>query len=354
MDNSLLIIDDIKIGNNWETLSGKYNKTYRQLHRLSLKFGVLDIFKKNNTNIKIEKMHLAKNVRHAEINDSIHKKYGKQIIDDICINKFTISDIKRKYKLPSKQINRYLDSINYKHVAATNGKKKVSEFAKINGKKSAIQLKGKELKPITPEIVGRFKELKRSLKYKEKVYVALKTEFGFGSKKAKQLCEKYGYPEDNPQTGNLNPMYGKSPSVKSGIGVKCHIVINGNLYFCRSTLELKIFLYLRDNNIKFIPSKHRVKYKYKDKERTYLPDIVLEDQNVCEIKPAALVNLDLNLIKMNALQTYCDMNSLSCRFITENDYDLTVYSDIHVYDKLINSGELIIDSINYEKLKRNI
>lgn len=258
---------------------------------------------------------------------------------------------KHSMRLGYKRVCDYLKSIDLFEVCVNNGKIKRAKLAKINGKKSAAALAGIELKPITPEIISRFQSLKKSGMYKRQVYQKLKDEFGYGSRKIKQLCEKFGYPENNPQTGKLNPMYGKSPSTAAGVGVKCWINIQGKRIFCRSSLELKIYCYLNDNNIKFNIAKHRVRYRYRNKDFTYLPDIVI-DNTVYEIKPSKLITIPLNVEKYNALKKYCLNFNLKCGIITELTYDLEKYDTREYIDSLIKSDTLTIDAKNLEKLTK--
>lgn len=348
------IIRKIVNGESIDSIKTYYNINYKRLYKLSKKFNILDEFKEKNFISLRNKQKKDKCDRYTTINKSIDEKHGNLLRELIIDKKCGFEHIKRITGIPTKRLIRYLEFSNLRNVCIQNGLYNSREIAKINGKKSALKLKGIPIKCITPEIIVRFEELKTQLVYKERVYRKLKEEFNFGEKKCKQLCEKYGYPKDNPQTGNLNPMYGKSPSKLAGIGVKCHFYHAGAVYFCRSLLELKIFLYLADNNIRFQLSKHRVKYTLNNVERTYCPDIIINDIEICEIKPTPLVNRPENILKLEALKKYCDEYKLKCRVITEKDFSLHKYENIRYIENLIEEKRLIIDSPNLEKLKRNI
>jgi hypothetical protein len=349
-----LIINNIKNKAGSHYLMDEYRLSYSQLHKLSKKRGVLDIFKLNNREFAKKKRLENTKYNHDQINKIIDQTCGSKIYKSVIYKKYTTGDLKNKFKLPTKKLIRFLKYKKIYDVAIRNGKEKIGSLARINGKLSRLTLKGIELKPITPEIVEKFEYYKTTLVYKQKVYDAIKKEFGFGDKKIKQLCQRFGYPKDNPQSGQLNPMYGKSPSKKSGVGIKSHLMANGKLYFCRSLLELKIYLYMLDNNLKFVQSKHRVKYRINGVDKTYCPDIVMGDSTICEIKPSALINLKENQLKFESLKKYCSSVKLKCKFITENDFDLKKYSEWTIFKKLIDDGILIIDTNNLEKLKRNL
>lgn len=336
-----------------QQLTSDYQLSYSKIYKLAKKLNILDDLKKNNKLNKKQREFHRVQIEHNCINNQIDKLWGNTIIQLIQTDKYTTNDLKNKIGRPIKQIIRYLKYKDLYDICIRNGKDKIGSLAKVNGRCSIIKLKGVEFKPITEEIANRFCELKRILIYKQKVYDAITQEFEFGDKKIKQLCEKYGYPQNNPQTGILNPMYGKSPSKNSGIGVKCHIHANGVVYFCRSTLELKIFLYLIENNIKFHISKHRVKYKINGVDKTYCPDIVIDDYDICEIKPTRLISLKINIAKFAALKKYCVDFNLKCKYLTECDFDLSKYN-IQIIDEMINKNIIIIDVKNLEKLKRNI
>ena len=350
------LIELIKMGNGLVDISKILNIGFKSIYRISKNYYLYDKLKENNQLYKHRKIEEVKELtkkRYNELNLYINMKFGENIRECIINKNYTTNDVWKQIKLPRKQVIRYLMFYNLYDTAVLNGKKKQAMIARECGKLSALTLTGVPLKPITDGIVKRFEQLKSILIYKEMVYRELKKEFGFGEKKCKQLCELYGYPKDNPQTGRLNPMYGKSPGKGAGIGIKCHINCNGNIYFCRSSLELKIFIYLLENNIKFAPSRHRIKYKMGGINRTYCPDIVINDVEICEIKPYKLLTIVENVLKYSVLKKYCNEYNLKCKYITENTFDLSKLNLAYI-DELINKKIIDIDDKNYEKLKRNI
>ena len=337
-----------------ETEIVKYSIGRKPIRRIAEEYGLTYKLKCNNSIYKSKCLvEAGQNNRH-KICLELDKKYESLIVN--CLDSGGIlNDIIYIMKgVPHKQILSYLRYKKLDVLRRENSKKYITEQSKINGRKAIPITKGVDLKPITPEIISRFEELKKTLVYKWKVYNALKTEFGFGERKYYQLCKLYGHPENNPQTGKLNPMYGKSPGKGAGIGVKCWVLFDGIKYFCRSSLELKVMCYLNDNGEKFQVSKHRIAYTDDNGvNRTYCPDIVVNNK-IYEIKPYNMLKIKLNVLKSEALKTYCEkFGILYGGYLTEMNVNLTKY-DLKYLIALIDSGKIIIDTLNLEKLKRNI
>jgi hypothetical protein len=328
---------------------------YKTIHRVCKLKNIYADLKKNNQRSKSR----ALKTNNLIIRELLYNKYftpDKQnaIIDFIKQNKCSIRDVRFNFNIPHKQILCFLNKNKDVYDILKGYRRDLCiENAVLNGTKSKITLSNVELKPITQNIVDSFLALKSAGKYKTYIRQYLKENFNFGEKKYLQLCKLYGHPNKNPQIGSLNPMYGRSPSYKAGIGTKSRVLLSGYNLFCRSVLELQIYLYLIENNIKFVQSNHRIKYKYLDKYRTYNPDIVIDDY-ICEIKPEPLISLEINKVKFEALQKYSNDNKLKCKYITENTYNLEKYKNLEYIDYLINTGIIEIDSINLEKLKRNL
>lgn len=347
------IIVSINVGLS-ETEIVKSSIGRKPIRRIATEYGLSERLKYNNSIYKSKRLvEFRQNNRH-KICLELDKKYESLILkclDSGGILKNIISIMKG---VPHKQILYYLKYKKLDVLRKENSKKFVVIQSQINGRKAIPITKGVDLKPITPEIIKRFEELKTQLIYKQRVYDALKNEFGFGERKYYQLCKLYGYPENNPQTGKLNPMFGKSPGKGAGIGVKCWILFDGIKYFCRSSLELKVMCYLNDNGEKFQISKHRISYiDDSGIDRTYCPDIVINNK-IYEIKPYNMLKIKLNLLKSEALKKYCKKyNLLYGGYLTELNTDITKY-DLKYLTALIVSGKIIIDTLNLEKLKRNI
>lgn len=267
---------------------------------------------------------------------------------------YTINDLWKTGIATRRILQHYVEMYKLTNDIKRNNKRKLSRIARINGRKSTVTLAGVELKEITPEIVEWYLTSIKNGMFKGEVTKMLREKFGYGRKKYDQLVKKYGSPDRNHQRGKLNPMYGKPSPNQSGNGIKSHILYNGNLIFCRSFLEMKLYLFFIKTNVKFELSNHRIKYKDQNgTDRTYNPDIVFMNENVvCEIKPHGLRNTPLNKLKFTAAETYCKKYNLTFSVIDETTYDLStiLYSDIE--DKIKNKI-IIINDKNLERLERN-
>jgi hypothetical protein len=288
------------------------------------------------------------NNRLAKI-EKIKQTHGTQIRKMI-VDGYTIGDIVKHTQQPKKALVYYLESEGLRGLCDANWLSKRSELARVNGRQSKQTLAGVELKPLNMEVKQWFKDQLATGKFKWQIRKELHNKFGYGEKKYYQLCKEFGTPQTQPNTGQYNPMFGKSPSKLSGIGVKGWVFINGNKLFFRSSLELKVFLHLEQSNISFIPANHRVSYDYLGSKKTYLPDIVIET-TVYEIKPSAMLNNELVNIKYTALKQYCNQYNLSCGFITESTYPMNKLTRDDI-DGLIEKKKLVIDQKNYNKLMR--
>lgn len=282
----------------------------------------------------------------------INSKHGKPI-QVMLDNGLSIGPISKKLNLNSSTVAKFLKWANLYEQCKLNNKNAIIKIAQTNGKLSANTLKGVELKKLTPEICNWFKGQKRLGRYRQQVCTDLFEKFGYGEKKYIQLCNKYGFPKNNPQTGELNPMFGKSPGKNAGIGSKGWILIDGKLIFFRSSLEFKIYHYLEDNNIQFALSSHRISYLDGETKKTYCPDYVV-DKTIYEIKPEKLLQNESVKKKILALQEYCLEMHLKCGVITENTFSLTKFKKEDI-DEMMSTGKLkMLDEKNYEKLLRNL
>jgi hypothetical protein len=299
-------------------------------------------------------MKKPKLARHHQLNREkrhqfIQSKWGS-LINKLLLDGKTIGDICSATGKGPIPIRKYLIWAGLYKKSLENWKIKKQQLARNNGKCSSKSLTGVPLKPITKEIMDWFTLQIQLGRFKTQVENDLKAKFGFGNKKYRQLCSMVGEPKENPQTGELNPMYGKSPGKNSGIGVKGWVYIDGNKLFFRSSLELKIYLYLESQKIHFLQSMHRIPYLDNGTNKTYCPDIVI-DTTICEIKPSALVSTNAVQLKFSALQKYCLEYNMKCAFITELTYPLPKLT-IETINSLIDEKKLMIDYKNYNKIMR--
>lgn len=267
---------------------------------------------------------------------------------------YTVNQLREYFNVSEKFVYYYSDYFNLTNDIKENNIRRIQSVARKNGAKSADTLTDVPLKPFSDEIINWYKECVSTGMYRMEVMNKLKEKFGYGRRKYRQLVNLYGAPDRNFQSGKQNPMYGRQPGKNSGIGIKAHIVHDGKRIYCRSLLELRIFLFLIDNNIKFELSKHRINYTLNDKSYTYLPDIIFVGTNIiAEIKPTKLINSNLNVIKFKAAREYCKKYKLEFRVINETTYDLTKF-DLSVINNYIDRNIVVIDGVQYERLKNNL
>ncbi len=286
--------------------------------------------------------------------EKLHQE-SADLIFDLLKQGYTINDLCKcgigKYKL----IKYYLEKYELIGLAKINGQRKIANTARINGTQSIKSLGGVELKPLTDEIKNWYIEAVNSGMYRMQVIKTLYDKFGYGRKKYGQLVELYGKPKKNPQKGSSNYQYGKPAPAKSGSGIKAHIIYNGNKIFCRSLLELRIYLFLIKTKIPFELSKHRIEYINENgHKRTYNPDIVfMNDNSVCEIKPVSFLDMKINKIKFEAAKKYCSNYNLAFKVITERTYDLSEIS-LDYINNFIEQGIILINENEYKRLIKNI
>jgi hypothetical protein len=228
----------------------------------------------------------------------------------------------------------------------------------INSKKAAKIKSGKagtgELnKPITEEMIIEFKKYVDLDLYHSDACRLFHTKFKT-SARFNDLEEQYGKLKRKPakfQCGDLNPMFSKSPGDNSGSGISGHIILNGKKIIFRSTLELRIYLYLFDNNIEFNLSNHKIKYIDENgRQSNYHPDIVI-NETIYEIKPKALIKYPRNVLKFAALTEYCLKYNLKCEYITYETFDILKYNKEYILN-LVQKNCILFSEKNFERFKR--
>lgn len=125
-------------------------------------------------------------------------------------------------------------------------------------------------------------------------------------------------------SGEKNPMYGKPSPQGSGNGWSGWYK---GFYF-RSILELSFLKVNLNENLK---SAEYIKIPYIDYngvKRNYLPDFILNDKELIEIKPLSLINSLENKLKFEAAKKYCEENNLIFKVFTENDFKVLSIDEI--------------------------
>jgi len=169
------------------------------------------------------------------------------------------------------------------------------------------------------------------------------------------LQGSYGVLRKNPSRflpGEFNKMFGKEPSKNAGIGIKGHLHAFGEMVHFRSSLELRVYLYLVKNNIIFCLSKHKIQYFKDEKLKNYHPDIVI-GECIYEIKPSALIKQPINQLKFNALTDYAKKINLNAAYITYETYDLSEIKLEYILNEIKN-GNIIMNDTQINRLSKNI
>ena len=145
-------------------------------------------------------------------------------------------------------------------------------------------------------------------------------------------------------SGSNNPMYGKPSPQGAGNGWSGWY----KNWFFRSLKELShVILVLELNNKKWIPfEKTGIKISYQSwdmRNRTYVPDFLVGDDLVVEVKPQKLMNTPAVSSKADAAKQFCAMKGWSYSLV-----DPPILSDEEII-KLHDSKEILFTE-RYEKL----
>lgn len=232
------------------------------------------------------------------------------------------------------------------------------KWNKINSLKGADKVRGTKIikTAVTHEMIDFYVNCKNNNLFEGETRRLFHKHFKTsGGNTWNYLIQHYGQIKKHPSKflkGELNIMYNKSPDNKSGRGINGKVYINGEQFFFRSLLELQVFLYLELNNINFILSKHRIPYIYNNSPKTYCPDIVIND-TIYEIKPESLQSNNINKLKFNVLQEYCNKTHLKCEYIGYKTYNLSNINKQFILNKIENNIIKLSDK-QYQRLLKNI
>ena len=130
--------------------------------------------------------------------------------------------------------------------------------------------------------------------------------------------------------GKNNPMYGKPTPKKAGNGISGWY----KGWYFRSILELSFMInYIEANKIKWKSAecnKYKIPYiDYKNSERNYFPDFILNDIIIAEIKPENLKNTPLINLKKEAAVEFCKDRNLTYKIYTENDFNKLTNKEVY-------------------------
>lgn len=93
------------------------------------------------------------------------------------------------------------------------------------------------------------------------------------------------------------------------------ITLGEKIYSMRSTWEMDFARFLYENNVDFVYEGVRIPYTYNNKNRSYVPDFIVNDTILFEVKPLSLITKELNEIKRQASIN----NGYVFRYITEEE-----------------------------------
>lgn len=153
----------------------------------------------------------------------------------------------------------------------------------------------------------------------------------FGKEEADNLLLISRNKKSIASSGSNNPMYGKPAPQGSGNGWSGWY----KGWYFRSLRELSYMInVIEKENLEWkTPDKSFfISYKdYKGNDRTYVPDFIINNYKVVEIKPIRLHNSPNVLAKRYAAEAFCELNNLSYQIIDPliltNEKLLSLYLD---------------------------
>lgn len=169
--------------------------------------------------------------------------------------------------------------------------------------------KGKKLSKKTKAKISNKTAGKNNPMYGKSYYDIWVTKYG--KKEADILLEKKKAKHRKSSAGKNNPMYNKPSPNGSGNGYKGRYK---GLFF-RSLRELSFMIKCDEFGIIYKPAENiSIKYKFKNKDRTYRPDFLIKNCLI-EIKPAKIQKSQIALLKAEAAKNYCISRNLRYKVV---------------------------------------
>lgn len=317
-------------------VSFSHNK--QNIEKVAEDNGLLKLLQENNRTSKLGSHNIYR----------IHVTVGELIKADVTTGAL-MKDIVKKYSIPIHALKKYLCEFKLYSTVVQNRRILGRDLLRAN----SLKVKSDNLYTRKHDInaIQEFGHSKSAHMTKASLIRECISMYNISKTSAqKYLKEIVCVRHDN--TGKNNKMYGVAPTSSSGIGASGKLIYEGyNVHF-RSSLELRVFIYLINNGTPFVLSNHRIKYKWNDVDRTYNPDIVVAS-TVYEIKPDKLIRQPINAMKFKALQDYCTNYKLQCQYITENTYDLSFFNEV-LFANMVEDGYIILSEVNYKKIIKYI
>lgn len=321
-----------------KVLGVSFDRNKQKIELLALKLGLLDHLRENNKTSKKGALNLFK----------IHNTIGPSIQKDL-EDGLSMKSVAKKYNIAKHPLKKYIVKFDLLDLVYQN--KRRSDIDTLKANSQVVKQKNLYNYKYDHAIILDYAKSLANNHTKAELIRICKEKFGVSRTTSSKILQNLICKRHN-NSGKNNKMYGRSPGKNSGKGASGRLVYGGYNLFFRSSLELRIFLYLINNNISFCLSNHRVCYYLDGVERTYNPDIVI-GTTVYEIKPKNLKKIPINKIKFKALSEYCASHKLQCSYLDECTYDLVFFTKDY-FHYMVKNGYIIVNDANYYKIIKYI
>lgn len=223
-------------------------------------------------------------------------------------------------------------AIYRKNISKLHGK----PYIELYGEKKATEMKNRLRVFAKNHPSEKFKNCGRHQKGKRHSNFGKSWEELMGAEKSSERKIKASH----RNSGNMNNMYGKPTPKKAGNGI-CGWYKN---WFFRSLLELSFMINYIEKYKKLWESAESKKYRisyidYKNSQRTYRPDFIIDGTTLVEIKPFKLLSTPLNMLKQEAGKIFCDKNGLLYKTFSEKDFNRLNWNDLK---NLLENKQIIL------------
>lgn len=183
----------------------------------------------------------------------------------------------------------------------------------------------------------------------------------------KYYSDKFGktngylkYIENNKLKANYginNPQYGKPAPKGSGSGISGYY----KKYYFRSLYEYFAIKQFESNSIKFNvndvsikknQNKITIQYEYNGVKKNYIPDFIINNDTIVEVKPTYQLNSDIVKIKIEALENFVKNSKQYNKYTVLTENDIFIDNKILIID--YNKDLIKIDSGKINRFKKYI
>lgn len=154
----------------------------------------------------------------------------------------------------------------------------------------------------------------------------------YGKEEADQRLEKFREKQRVNNSGEKNGMFGKPAPQGSGNGWSGWY----NNWFFRSLRELSYMInVIEKGNLVWESPKFKINYiDYKGNNRTYLPDFLIDNKKIVEIKPKKMHNTPLVLLKKQAAIAFAQSNNLIYEIIDPGILSKDIINKLFIENKI--------------------